>query len=544
MVISLFALGIFSGKCQSLEWLCRPGDFDEIKYAGYDMFRVKTQQGKWGLLHSDGKMIIPAEYDSITPFIENRALLLEKSSKRLLGIINPKGNFIKDFSTNKLYVSRFPQYKEGRLAFSTGDGYFGYLNENGEVAIEPRFYLAAPFQDGIAAVQYNNTEYGVIRKDGRSAIVSDDRFYFMSSPVDGKVLAVKGSRKGGDQLLMMRIDGTSLKKDKVLEDGMNINLSDDFTSLECQLGHSYYLDDQWRINSASYPAPIPLVLEEKLGNISEDSSVLSRKQTPEGVQITHNATPIANNKFKHVSTYDKKYAIVNTMEGKNGIVKLNPSSDISIISPNEPVIFHHNEPKDISLDVNLINLEPSKIFIKDNDGVSSNNYTLKHIDGKWKLIFPYFKSSDKYEERINEKCPFRIEYDGLDWKHYDVNIISLHKPGFTVDLIGSSSTNENGNAVLKLNIKAINGKNASGSITVNGGKPISFSKGEKSIPFNITIPEGATKTFSYSVKIKEEGCPEFTTTVSKSVSNPKTVSNPTKKPMETKEHGKKKIIIQ
>ena len=138
-------------------------------------------------------------------------------------------------------VPRYPYYKEGRLAVSTKDGLFGFLNEQGSFVIDPQFYFAGPFQNGIAAVQYPNTDYGLINKSGRSVIVSDERYPFISSPVDGKVLAIRGSRKGGDQLSIMRIEGTRLKKDKVLEDGMNIWLSDDFSTIECQLGHTYHI---------------------------------------------------------------------------------------------------------------------------------------------------------------------------------------------------------------------------------------------------------------------------------------------------------------
>ena len=158
VILVLLALGVVEGICQSMEWLCQPGEYETIEYAGNDIFRVKNQQGKWGLLHSDGKLRLNVAYDSITPFIEDRALLLDRPTKRLLGIINTKGDFVKDFSTDNVYVSKFPQYKEGRLSFSWGDGKYGYLNENGGIAIEPRFYLAAPFQDGTAAVQYDNTE--------------------------------------------------------------------------------------------------------------------------------------------------------------------------------------------------------------------------------------------------------------------------------------------------------------------------------------------------------------------------------------------------
>lgn len=537
-LLMLIYMGMEDGKCQSMEWLSRPGEYKSVEYAGNDIFRVQNQHGKWGLLHSDGRLILDVVYDSITPFNEERSLLIDRPSKRLLGILDSKGDFVKDFSADNIYVSRFPRYKEGRLAFSRGDGKFGYLNEIGGVAIEPRFYFAGPFEEGIAAVQYDNTEYGLISKDGRSAIISDDRFYFMSTPVDWKVLAIKGSRKGGDQLVLMRIDGSSLKKEKVLEDGMNITIPDDFTSLECQLGHSYYLDDQWRVKSASYPAPLPQVWEETSGLILEDNSELSGKQTENGMKITYHDRPIAGNQFRKVSTYDKSYAVVQTTDGKNGILRLNPTADIKIFANDEPVIFHHNEDKEVEYNVTLKNLNPSKLNIKRMDGDSTKECALEQIDGEWKLKIPYFMASDKYDEEQTGMIMLDVEYDGLSWREIVSEIKSMHKPGYTVTLTGSGTTNENGNGTLTLHIKAINGKNAQGTVSVNGGKPISFNKGSKAIPMNISIPEGSSKTFKYTVKVQEDGCPEYTAVVSKNV------SNPVKKSEEPKDNGKKKIIIQ
>ena len=538
ILLLLFIMGMGKGICQSMEWVCRPGAYEKIEYAGNDIFRVKNKQGKWGLLHSDGNIRMNVVYDSIPPFIEDRALLLDRPSKRLLGIINTKGDFVKDFSADNVYVSRFPQYKEGRLAFSRGDGKYGYLNENGGVAIEPRFYLAAPFQNGTAAVQYDNTEYGLIRKDGRSAIISDDHFYFMSSPVDGKVLAIRGSRKGGDQLVLMRLDGTSLKKEKVLEDGMNISLSDDFSSLECQLGNSYFLDDQWRVNSASYPAPIPKVWEDNSALISEDTSEIRKIQSAYGFQIAYQDKPIVNTPIKNVSTFDKNYAIVQTKDGKKGILKLNPTADISFFPNDDPIIFQHNEEKDVEMNVSIKNLNPSKLKIKRIDANNNTECELQQTDGEWKLKIPYFMPAEKYDEELNAIVMLSVEYDGLEWRTVANEIKSKHQPGYTVTLTGNGTTNETGSAVLTLILKALNGKNANGTVTINGGKPVAFNKGVKTIPLNVSVPEGGSKTFSYNVQVKEEGCPDYIANVSKSI------SNPVRKPAEPKDNGKKKIIIQ
>lgn len=538
-VSTIFALGVSFLRAQSMDWLCRPGDYSQIEYVGGDLFKVKTPQGKWGLLHSDGEMRIKATYDSITGFKEQRALLLDKSGKRLLGIVNSKGDMVKDFSKEDFSVSKYPYFKEGRLVVITKDGSFGYLNDQGIFVIEPQFYFAAPFQSGIAAVQYANTDYGLINKAGRSVIVSDEHFPYISSPADGKVLAIRGSRKGADQLVIMRIDGTSLKKDKVLEDGMNIWLSDDFSTIECQLGHTYHIDNQWRVSSSSHNAQLPHFEPDLPLFITENTTVLSKVQSENGEKITYLGSPILDFPFQHVSTFDKSYAIVHSKDGKVGALKLNPSAAITINSSRPPVVFHHNELKDVILDVELVDVDPSKIKWYRNDQGWLTHSKLVQEDGGWKLRMPYFKASDTYDFELTETVDIAITYDGLDWIHQYVDVTSQHSPGYEVSLTGSDTTGENGKAVLNLHIKATetNG-NPKGLIYINGEKPIHMENNIKTIPLNISVPEGSSKIFSYLVEIKEEDCPTFSAKVSKKV------NNPLRKRKEVKPVEKKKIIIQ
>ena len=532
-------LSIASASAQSMDWLCHPGVYSQIEYVGNDLFKVRTPMGKWGLMHADGHLRVPANYDSITPFVENRALLLDKAGERILGLLDQSGSIIRDFSNEDIYVSRYPNFKEGRLAYGLRNGLYGYMNDKGSTVIEPQFFFASPFQNGVAAVQYATDEddYGLINKAGRSVIISNEHYPFISAPVDGKVLVIRGSRKGADQLVIMRIDGTSLKKEKILEDGMNIWRSADFSSIECQLGHTYNIDNQWRVVSSSHDVKLPQIKEEPAQVITESSTILSKVATEGGMKITYLGNPIMDFAFPEVETYDKSYAVVRSKDGKVGVLILNPKAAITIKSPETPVVFNHNEQQDVIFDVELVEVDPAKIKWYRNDQGWLTHSTLEQVDGMWRLRMPYFKAADNYDNETSEPVDIAITYDGLDWLHQSVNVKSVHQEGFDVILSGSDITNENGSATLNLSVKASDGNsNVKGSIIVNGGKPIHFDGGRKTIPFNISVPEGGTKTFSYTVVVKEDGCPQYATTVSKRVGNPK--REKASKP------AKKKIIIK
>ena len=534
------ALSIASAYAQSMDWLCHPGEYSQIEYVGGDLFKVRSLKGKWGLMYADGELRVPANYDSITTFVENRALLLDKDGQRLLGLIDTDGRILRDFSNVRIYMSRYPNFKEGRLAYRLENGLFGYMNDRGITVVEPQFYYASPFQNGKAAVQHPNDkeyDFGLITKSGSSAIVSDDQFLFISAPVDGKVVVLRNSkRKGGHQLSLMRLDGTRLKREKVLEDGLFISLSDDLTSLECQNGHTYYIDNQWRVVSSSHGANLPQIQDEPARVVTESSTVLSKVASEGGMKITYLGSPIMDYAFPDVSTYDKSYAVVHSKDGKVGVLKLNPKAAITIKSPDSPVVFYHNQPQDVLLDVELVDVDPAKIKWYRNDQGWLTLSTLEQVDGMWRLRMPYFKSADIFDNECSETVDIAITYDGLDWLHQSVNVKSIHQSGFNVSLTGSDITNEAGNATLNLIVKALDGSaSVNGMVSINGGKPIRLDDGGKTLLVGVSVSEGSSKTFTYTVEIKEDGCPLYSTKVSKTVSNPK---------REKKPSGKKDIIIK
>ena len=65
-----------------MEWLCRPGKFEAIQYIGHDLFKVKNKNNKWGIISAGGKQILDTKCDSITPYLEGRALILDKSGHK------------------------------------------------------------------------------------------------------------------------------------------------------------------------------------------------------------------------------------------------------------------------------------------------------------------------------------------------------------------------------------------------------------------------------------------------------------------------------
>lgn len=553
------SFGLTDLMAQSMEWLCHPGKYTNIHYMGNDLFKVKNNNNKWGIISADGKEVLSIKYDSITYFVEDRALILDKSGQRIIGILDQNGETIKSFDNEKVFTTNYPFYKEGLLPYKESNGLCGYINAQGIISVKARFYLAAPFQNGYATVQYADGDgyFGIINKSGGSAIISDTKYNFLSSMVDGKLLAVTSSSRGGALLRIMALDGNQLKSVKTLESKMYVDLSDDFTYLMSQNGHHYFIDNQWRISGANYKLTFPYQIKEEKTFVTESSEILSKQVTKNGVQITYMGKPILEHSFKNVETYEKKYAIVDAKDKSIGVLKLNPSAGIELKSPTQVFVFNHNTLPSLSSS-NLEELDPVNyieipVDMKDVDPkqlkcyINNNGYLryapLKEANGQWKMHLPFFLAATKFDNTVTSKVDVAVTYDGLDWMHRMIELSTKHEAGYTVSISGPNEA-KNGNGYLDITIHSVKGipnKQVRVDITGQKSRYLTFKQADESIKVSFSnIPEGGSKTFEYTITISEEGCPIVKDVVQKRISHPK--HTPTTPKEEKKEKKQIKVM--
>ena len=557
LLFVLCSLSLTDLMAQSMEWLCHPGKYTNIHYMGNDLFKVKNSTNKWGIISADGKEVLSIKYDSITSFVEDRALILDKSGHRIIGILDQNGETIKSFDKEKVFTTNYPFYKEGLLPYKESNGLCGYINVHGIISIKARFYLAAPFQNGYATVQYADGDgyFGLINKSGGSAIISDTKYNFLSSMVDGKLLAVTSSSRGGALLRIMALEGNQLKSVKTLESKMYVDLSDDFTYLMSQNGHHYFIDNQWRISGANYKLTLPYQIKDEKAFVTESSELLSKQVTKNGVQITYMGKPILEHSFKNVETYEKKYAIVNAKDKSIGVLKLNPSAGIELRNPTQVFVFNHNTLPSLSSS-NLGELDPVNyieiaVDMKDVDPkqlkcyINNNGFLryapLKEANGQWKMHLPFFLADTKFDNTVTSKIDVAVTYDGLDWMHRMIELSTKHEAGYTIGISGPNEA-KNGNGYLDITIHSVKGipnKQVRVDITGQKSRYLNFKQADESIKVSFSnIPEGGSKTFEYTVTITEEGCPIVKDVVQKRITHPKHT------PTTPKEENKQKKQIK
>jgi hypothetical protein len=135
------------------------------------LFAGTAEDGRYlyGFLNKQGKEVIPLKYESATDFNEDKAVV--RVAEGQYELIDRKGRTLHSFS--KAYVGAV---SDGLMAFQLeAVGKFGFMNENGEVVIEPSFAGTQPFKDGRAIVNTDETffRYGLIDQSGRFIIEPD-----------------------------------------------------------------------------------------------------------------------------------------------------------------------------------------------------------------------------------------------------------------------------------------------------------------------------------------------------------------------------------
>ena len=193
------------------------------------LFPVR-QDGKWGYIDRDAQVVVDLQYDDARGFSEGLAAVqvgeewgyIDESGNM---VIAPQFLFAAEFgdglalvggSWDRFYIDgtgeiAIPQglggstFSEGLAAFGPGDeegqwyvdtrgdvvidlpkatsaypfseglaavqvsrdGYYGYVDRTGQFAIEPQFLYPTAFSDGLAVVEYDESDYAIIDPAGR-----------------------------------------------------------------------------------------------------------------------------------------------------------------------------------------------------------------------------------------------------------------------------------------------------------------------------------------------------------------------------------------
>ena len=160
-------------SAQTARWKVTP-EYSEITSLSPSLLRVE-KNGLYGLLGTDGRIIVPCQYEAVTAESEDRCLLLS-SNGRLITIYDRNGKIVRKFAENEIWYidSEYPYYSEGLLAVSNGQGRWTYMDKSGNPATKnPEFRSATPFFHGYAVVRYKDGSYMHINAQGQVSKLSN-----------------------------------------------------------------------------------------------------------------------------------------------------------------------------------------------------------------------------------------------------------------------------------------------------------------------------------------------------------------------------------
>lgn len=113
-------------------------------------------------IESYKKAINTQEYDQVTDFVDGRAFASVVGEPIVL--LNEKGNVIKTLSQD---ISTVFKYRDGRAVFINKSGMYGYLDTNGEIALDARYFGESNFGCGFAyTISKDEKTFDIITKDG------------------------------------------------------------------------------------------------------------------------------------------------------------------------------------------------------------------------------------------------------------------------------------------------------------------------------------------------------------------------------------------
>lgn len=183
-IIALFcAATLMAQNSNSFKWLRNVNEQTVRPYS--EGFSAFFENGKWGFINLDGKVVIKPEFEEVTDFSKGLSIV-KKDGK--YGVINTKGGHIFPITFDKMTT-----FSDG-IAFAEENGLKYYLYSNGKRQVLSNKYEFHPYSGGMARIKNpKNGKWGYIDQDG--IIVINPAYTFASDFQGGVAVVSKGDEK-------------------------------------------------------------------------------------------------------------------------------------------------------------------------------------------------------------------------------------------------------------------------------------------------------------------------------------------------------------
>lgn len=197
LIIAFSIYSVFEMTAQTVHWAVYP-KYKSIERISEKVYKT-NQNGKTGLVSTDGTEIVAATCDSITDVYENKSLILLREGRRwrLAGIFRFYDNRYTKIE-KPLYVTRYAWFSEGLLAVTDSKGLHGFIDEDGNIVINCKYADVHPFSQGYASVKLTNKKFLYLNNRGRALILEpgDGDIIFASTFCEDEAVVYTTNYKG------------------------------------------------------------------------------------------------------------------------------------------------------------------------------------------------------------------------------------------------------------------------------------------------------------------------------------------------------------
>lgn len=163
-------------------------EYIEIGTFSNGLCAVKNVRKKWGYINNQGLTVVPFMYDFAQAFTQGVAIVgvTNKQENTLYGIVDYKGREILPIK----YTTVFQVHKD---LFVFGNKKMGLINRTGIIVAKPEYAEILPnsYGDGLIPVRKSDA-WGYVEEEGELAL--DFKYYQAFPFVDGKALVVKNKQ--------------------------------------------------------------------------------------------------------------------------------------------------------------------------------------------------------------------------------------------------------------------------------------------------------------------------------------------------------------
>ncbi|MCC8071185.1 MAG: WG repeat-containing protein [Bacteroidales bacterium] len=429
IVMALLLCFAIPGKSQLAKWVVAPS-YDYLELLDNGLVKAK-KDGKVGLLSQEGKMLLPLDYDSLTTFSEDKALLLKNGEFN--AIVNQQGVPTSVEGKGYSLPADCQGFSNGYLLVKTRNAFY-FVNAQGEKVYGP-YAKAQPFINGLAVVEgyvnlaKNTTDtYLAYLTPGDGELVlpgvSRGDLAFASSAYDGEaVVAIKKKffQLNTDlfSLEPLSIDPANKKKTQIeaLDKAITTLPTDDGYLVNVKGGQLTF-DRQMRLLEISVGGTV--VKENVIAPPQRRSftSVFDVIKADGQEGLTYNGTRLLPPQFDQVTAMRERLAVVRK-EGKSGLLTVDPKSRLEFaINNREPIGFQHQYfntsvtailPTDLALDHAFLTSLSNDCEIRRETRTAGNFMECNTLSYNCRLHIP----ADLTSELSKRHYYFALNYDGL-----------------------------------------------------------------------------------------------------------------------------------